>query len=71
MDIFLETTIQEKIMKIIMCVIALIRRDSKTAHRYAKQLKLDRLLERLNISGINIHWLQNLFITNEYLGRTR
>ncbi len=56
-------------MKTINGIIAVIKHDSKTAHRCAKQLKLDKLLEYF-ISDINIHRLQNLFITNDYLKRS-
>ncbi len=54
-------------MKIINGIIAVIKKDSRTAHKYAKQLKLDKLLEHLSINDVNIHRLQSLFISNNYL----
>ena len=54
-------------IEIINGIIAVIKKDSKTAHKCAKKLKLDKLLECMNMSDFNIHQLQKLFITNEYL----
>ena len=56
-----------KLKLIYIGIIAVMKKESKLAHFCAKQLKLDKILEYFKINDHRIHFLQNIFITDDYL----